>query len=143
VCRLSEAQLARLRAGLDRGPAAWGCGEDQRWTLARVTVLIGRLLLLHTIGRRTGQERIIPLVYTTVNGSYVVAGSNGGAEKEPLWVANVEVKPEVTIEVGEVTMTAKPSVLREGAEREQLYAALVAYWPDFVSYEASTSRHFR
>src|SRR6266481_995593 len=66
VCRLSEAQLARLRAGLDRGPAAWGWGEDQRWTLARVTVLIGRLLLLHTIGRRTGQERIIPLVYTTV-----------------------------------------------------------------------------
>ena len=43
VCRLSEAQLARLRAGLDRGPAAWGWGEDQRWTLARVTVLIGRL----------------------------------------------------------------------------------------------------
>ena len=100
------------------------------------------LLLLHTIGRRTGQERVTPLVYTTVNGSYVVAGSNGGAEKEPLWVANVEVMPEVTIEVGEVTMTAKPSVLRGGAERERLYAALVTYWPDFVSYEASTSRHF-
>jgi putative transposase len=61
VCRLSEAQLARLRAGLDLGPAAWGWSEDQRWTLARVTVLIGRLFhvrytprgtsyLLHRIG---------------------------------------------------------------------------------------------
>ena len=48
------------------------------------------LLLLHTIGRRTGQERVIPLVYTTVGDSYVVAGSQGGAEKDPLWVANVE-----------------------------------------------------
>ena len=43
VCRLSGAQLARLRAALEGGPAAWGWGEDQRWTLARVTTLIGRL----------------------------------------------------------------------------------------------------
>ena len=43
VCRLGGAQLARLRAALDGGPAAWGWGEDQRWTLARVTTLIGRL----------------------------------------------------------------------------------------------------
>ncbi len=43
VCRLSAAQLARLRAALEGGPAAWGWGEDQRWTLARITTLIGRL----------------------------------------------------------------------------------------------------
>ena len=43
VCRLSPAQLAKLRAALDGGPAAWGWNEDQRWTLARVTALIGRL----------------------------------------------------------------------------------------------------
>src|ERR1017187_9904494 len=42
-CRLSAAQLARLAAELDKGPAAQGWGEDQRWTLDRVTVLIGRL----------------------------------------------------------------------------------------------------
>jgi transposase len=61
VCRLSAAQLARLRAAMGRGPAAWGWDEDQRWTLARVTTLIGRLFhvrytlrgtsyLLHRIG---------------------------------------------------------------------------------------------
>ena len=61
VCRLSAAQLARLRAELDKGPAAGGWGEDQRWTLERVTTLIGRLFhvrytlrgtsyLLHRIG---------------------------------------------------------------------------------------------
>jgi hypothetical protein len=85
------------------------------------------LLLLHTIGRRTGQERVIPLVYTTVGDSYVVAGSQGGAEKDPLWVANVE---------------AMPAVVREGAERERLYAALVEYWPDFRVYETRTARQF-
>jgi transposase len=43
TCRLNTGQLGRLRAALDGGPAAWGWGEDQRWTLARVTTLIGRL----------------------------------------------------------------------------------------------------
>ena len=41
VCRLSGAQLERLRAALEAGPAVWGWAEDQRWTLARVTTLIG------------------------------------------------------------------------------------------------------
>jgi transposase len=43
VCRLNAGQLARLRAALEGGPAAWGWREDQRWTLARVTTLVGRL----------------------------------------------------------------------------------------------------
>src|SRR6266702_1335488 len=43
ACRLGEQQLARLRAALDLGPAAYGWREDQRWTLARVATLIGRL----------------------------------------------------------------------------------------------------
>jgi len=43
VCRLSGAQLCRLAAALEGGPAAWGWDQDQRWTLARVTTLIGRL----------------------------------------------------------------------------------------------------
>jgi transposase len=43
VCRLSPALLARLRTALDQGPAARGWDQDQRWTLVRVTTLIGRL----------------------------------------------------------------------------------------------------
>jgi transposase len=43
VCRLSLAQLTRLRGALDQGPGAWGWDEDRRWTLQRVTTLIGRL----------------------------------------------------------------------------------------------------
>lgn len=61
VCRLDQAQVARLRAALEGGPAAWGWRQDQRWTLARVTALIARLFhirytlrgtsyLLHRIG---------------------------------------------------------------------------------------------
>jgi putative transposase len=60
-CKLDERQLARLRAALEEGPAAYGWDTDQRWTLARVTVLIARLFgvsytlrgtsyLLHRLG---------------------------------------------------------------------------------------------
>ena len=61
VCRLNAGQMARLRAALDGGLAAWGWDQDQRWTLARVTTLIARLFhvrytlrgtsyLLHRLG---------------------------------------------------------------------------------------------
>jgi putative transposase len=53
VCRLSREQLARLRAALEGGPAAWGWDQDQRWTLARVTTLIGRLFHAHYTLRGT------------------------------------------------------------------------------------------
>ncbi len=43
ACRLNREQLARLRAALDGGPAAWGWDQDQRWTLARAATLIARL----------------------------------------------------------------------------------------------------
>ncbi len=43
VCRLSAGQLEKLQSALELGPACWGWDEDQRWTLARVTTLIGRL----------------------------------------------------------------------------------------------------
>ena len=47
VCRLNDGQVARLRAALEGGPAAWGWDQDQRWTLARVAALIARLFPLH------------------------------------------------------------------------------------------------
>jgi len=61
VCRLSGRQVEKLRAALEGGPAAWGWDQDQRWTLARVAVLIARLFhvrytlrgvsyLLHRLG---------------------------------------------------------------------------------------------
>jgi transposase len=42
-CKLDDGRLARLRAALDAGPAAYGWAEDQRWTLARVAELIRRM----------------------------------------------------------------------------------------------------
>jgi deazaflavin-dependent oxidoreductase (nitroreductase family) len=70
----------------------------------------------------------------------VLVGSNGAVpDKEPLWFANVEAMAEVTIEVGERTLKAKPTVLREGPERDRLYALAVDYWPDLLQYETKAA----
>jgi deazaflavin-dependent oxidoreductase (nitroreductase family) len=100
------------------------------------------LALVHTVGRRTGTERLMPLLYLPDGDSYVLVGSAGGAEKEPSWVENIAAMPEVTIEVGERSLTTKPTLLRDGPEREQLYAKYVEYWPDLLQYQTRTERSF-
>ena len=100
------------------------------------------LLLLHNTGRRSGQQYVTPLLFVEDGDRYVLIGSNGGAEKEPAWVANVAAMPEVAIDVGEQTLTAKPTILREGPEWDRLHAAAVAYWPDILEYQTHTTRTF-
>ncbi|WP_329456713.1 nitroreductase/quinone reductase family protein [Streptomyces sp. NBC_01497] len=100
------------------------------------------LLLLHHTGRRSGRALINPLVYFTDGDDYVVAGSNGGAEKEPLWVANVEALDETTAEIGERTLRVRPKILREGDERDRLFGRFAAYWPDAHEYVTHTDRPF-
>ncbi|MET0701483.1 MAG: nitroreductase/quinone reductase family protein [Mycobacterium sp.] len=100
------------------------------------------LLLLHHTGRRTGNRYVTPLLYVEDGGRYVLLGSHGGNQKEPLWVANASEMSEVVIEVGKRTMSATPTVLRVGHEWDRLYAACIAYWPDVLEYQRKTDRKF-
>ncbi|MEU6096713.1 nitroreductase/quinone reductase family protein [Streptomyces sp. NPDC047079] len=101
------------------------------------------LLLLHTVGRRTGQARVNPLVYAADGDSLLVCGSSRGADKDPAWVGNVAVMSEVTIEVGERVLRATPTVVTHASpEWERLYRIWSAYWPESVQYETKTSRRF-
>ena len=100
------------------------------------------LLLLHHTGRRTGQLYVTPLLYVEDGDRYVLIGSNGGAEREPAWLPNVAAMPEVAIHVGEQTLTAKPTILREGPEWDRLHAAAVDYWPNIFEYQTHTTRTY-
>jgi deazaflavin-dependent oxidoreductase (nitroreductase family) len=101
------------------------------------------LLLLHTVGRRTGQERVNPLVYAVDGDCFLACGSARGADKDPAWAGNVAAMPEVTIEVGERILRATPTVVTHTSpEWERLYGIWSAYWPDSAQYETRTSRKF-
>jgi deazaflavin-dependent oxidoreductase (nitroreductase family) len=100
------------------------------------------LLILHTVGRKTGKARVTPLLTMRDGERFVLVGSNGGAPEEPAWVANLAAMTETKAEVGEHTLTVRPAILRDGPERAALYTKLVQYWPDVLEYEKTTDRPF-
>jgi deazaflavin-dependent oxidoreductase (nitroreductase family) len=101
---------------------------------------VGRpLLLLTTLGAKSGQSRTTPLVYTRDGERYVVIASKGGAPTNPAWYHNLRAHQTVTIEVGDERFDADASVV-EGAERRRLYDQQAALMPGFADYERRTDR---
>jgi deazaflavin-dependent oxidoreductase (nitroreductase family) len=98
-----------------------------------------QVLLLTTTGARSGQERLVPLVYTRDGDRIVIAASKGGAPTNPSWYFNLVANPVVTVELGAEKFQARATVI-EGPERDRLYAAHGAYFPGFLEYEQRTTR---
>ncbi|MEV4144650.1 nitroreductase family deazaflavin-dependent oxidoreductase [Amycolatopsis sp. NPDC049691] len=98
------------------------------------------VLLLTTIGAKSGQERLSPLVYTRDGDRYVIAASMGGAPKNPAWFHNLVANPKVTVEVGGEKFEATATVIEDRAERDRLYAGMVAHAEGFADYEKKTTR---
>jgi deazaflavin-dependent oxidoreductase (nitroreductase family) len=101
---------------------------------------VGRpVLILTTIGARSGQPREKPLVYTKDGDRYVVIASKGGAPNNPDWYHNLVAHPEVTLEVLGERFDARARVAT-GEERERLYRAQADRMPQFYEYQQRTSR---
>ena len=78
------------------------------------------MLLLTTIGARTGEPRTTPMMYKTDGDRVVVFASNIGAAKHPAWYQNLVAHPDVTVEIGSDRYEAS-AVVTSGAERERLW----------------------
>jgi deazaflavin-dependent oxidoreductase (nitroreductase family) len=129
---------------LEEGDLPWNerVIDDFRANGGRVTFppYVGaNLLLLTTIGARSGEPHVAPLGYTRDRERYVVVGSNSGRPVNADWVANVQANPDVTIELGNEAFNARGRV-EDGAERDRLFAAHVAALPHFARYQAMTER---
>ena len=97
------------------------------------------LLLLHTVGARTGQQRVNPMMYRPVPGGYAVFASKAGAPNNPDWYHNLLAHPRVTAEIGASTVELLAREAK-GGEREQIWAAHKAANPGFAEYEQKTTR---
>ena len=97
------------------------------------------LLLLHTKGAKTGEDRIHPLVYQPRDDDVVVFASYGGAPLNPAWFHNVVANADVTVEIGTETVP-KRARIAEGEEREDLWARQKQQMPGFADYEKKTTR---
>lgn len=58
------------------------------------------MLLLHTVGAKTGQPRANSLAYYRDGGDYLIVASNGGAPKNPAWYHNLRAQPNVEVNLG-------------------------------------------
>ncbi len=93
------------------------------------------MLLLHTTGAKSGQERIAPLVYQPQDdGTMAVFGSRGGAPTHPDWYRNLVANPDVTVEVGTETRELRARVAT-GGERERIWSKQKELAPGFAEYE--------
>lgn len=98
------------------------------------------VLLLTTIGRKSGQPRTAPLLYLEDDGRYVIVASKGGMSHHPLWFHNLVANPQVQVEVGgqKLAMTARPAT---DDEKAALWPKLVKMYPDYADYQARTERN--
>jgi deazaflavin-dependent oxidoreductase (nitroreductase family) len=128
-----------------------------RWLLALITAvhraiyratggrlggnLLGiRVLLLTTTGRRSGRERVTPLLYVPDEKGFVVVATNAGDERDPAWWLNLRARPDATVQAGREVHAVRA---REAAPDEEavLWPRLLASYGPYARYRAHTKRH--
>jgi deazaflavin-dependent oxidoreductase (nitroreductase family) len=97
------------------------------------------LLLLHSTGAKSGQDRVSPLVYQQVGGDVAIFASKGGAPTNPDWLHNVKANPEVSVEIGTDTVPMRARVAND-VERDPIWTRQKEVMPNFADYEAATDR---
>jgi deazaflavin-dependent oxidoreductase (nitroreductase family) len=98
--------------------------------------------LLRTTGRRTGEPRTSALVYARDGGDYLVVASNGGQERPPGWLFNIEAKPDVELQVGRRRLAATARVVTaDDPSYPRLWAAVNANnHGRYRNYQTKTDR---
>jgi deazaflavin-dependent oxidoreductase (nitroreductase family) len=127
MANYNDATISEFRAKAGKGVGPFG----------------DHLMLLTTVGARSGNERISPVMYHRDGERYIVVASKGGAPDNPDWYNNLKANPVARVEVGTEMGTESFEVRAseaEGEERDRLYAERVAIAPGFGEYERQTTR---
>ncbi|MCB2077382.1 MAG: nitroreductase family deazaflavin-dependent oxidoreductase [Novosphingobium sp.] len=96
-------------------------------------------LLFTSKGRKSGEMRTIPIIYTPVGDKYVIIASKGGSPTHPAWYLNISEDPNIEVQIkGDVF----PATARTAGspEREELWAEAVKAWPNYDVYQSRTER---
>jgi F420H(2)-dependent quinone reductase len=106
----------------------------------RVAEMQGKpVILLTTIGAKSGKIRKTPLMRVEHNGEYAVVASLGGAPKNPVWYYNIKKNPRVELQDG---ATTRDYDAREvfGDEKATWWERAIEAWPDYAEYQTKTDR---
>jgi deazaflavin-dependent oxidoreductase (nitroreductase family) len=97
--------------------------------------------LLETVGRKSGERRIVPVIYGCYAGEWVIIGSKGGAEDHPAWYLNLKEQDEVVFQVATQAFRAKWR-LAEGDEYAAVWDFMEKLFPNYADYKKAVDRHF-
>ena len=124
-------------------PSGWARKQAERYEAtegADANTMQGRpVVVLTSVGARTGLLRKTPLMRVEHDGDYVVVGSLGGAPKHPVWVFNLRQNPTVELQDGAEKHDYEAREL-EGAERETWWGRAVEAFPNYAVYQDKTDR---
>ena len=97
-------------------------------------LVVARILLLTTMGRKSGLARTTPLRYLRHDDAYMVAASNWGKTSHPAWYYNLSANPDVEIQIMGRHMRASAEIISQGEERDRLYQRFVEADKRFEQY---------
>ena len=97
------------------------------------------VLILHTVGRKSGKARQSPLLYIQDGEDYVVVGSRGGSDAPPAWWLNLQATPEAVVEI---KGSKRPVSARRATSEEKAgyWPRITAGYPFYDDYQARTDR---
>jgi deazaflavin-dependent oxidoreductase (nitroreductase family) len=123
--------------------AGWARKQVERYEATdgkEANDLRGRpIIVLTSLGARTGKLRKTPLMRVEHEGLYAVVASQGGAPKHPVWYFNLKANPHVELQDGP---TKRDYLARElsGDEKAVWWERAVETWPDYAKYQLRTTR---
>ncbi|MGE5698379.1 MAG: nitroreductase/quinone reductase family protein [Candidatus Sericytochromatia bacterium] len=99
------------------------------------------VMVLETVGRRSGRKRATPLLYLRDGDAFVVLAANAGAARTPAWWLNLQAAGEGEVHIGRRRFPIRPRAL-EGPERDRLWQRYVQMYPQAELYTGFTARTF-
>jgi deazaflavin-dependent oxidoreductase (nitroreductase family) len=97
------------------------------------------ILLLNTVGRKSGQKRTSPLLYAMDGEDFIVIASKGGAPTHPAWYLNLRANPQATVEIGDREVRIEAEVA-DPEDKARLWQKMVEMYPTYDAYQRKTER---
>lgn len=95
--------------------------------------------LVTTIGRKSGEPRVVPLLFLREGNRVVLVASQGGSDKHPAWYLNLKANPQVKVQIKDevLDLTARDAT---EAERAEYWPKMTAFYKGFDDYQSWTDR---
>ena len=125
------------------GKSAWARKQAEEYEQSggkKAATLRGKpVVIVTSVGARTGKLRKTALMRVEHDGTYAVVASKGGSARNPVWYHNLTANPHVELQDGPAKgdYTAREVT---GNEKSTWWDRAVTVWPDYAGYQKRTAR---